>query len=91
MQQYAISLQARTLGERLTAFARFCAGEESQLPEPASEAGLQLKQQMLDSLGEQQSQSLNAYGYSWLIYQTSLQIAALEKLIRGLSLTTDNQ
>lgn len=46
---------------------------------------------MLDSLGEQQSQSLNAYGYSWLIYQTSLQIAALEKLIRGLSLTTDNQ
>ena len=91
LQQYAISLQARTLGERLTTFARFCAGEESRLPEPASEAGLQLKQQMLDSLGEQQSQSLNAYGYSWLIYQTSLQIATLEKLIRGLSLTTDNQ
>ena len=43
---------------------------------------------MLDSLAEQRSQSLNAYGYSWLIYQTSLQIATLEKLIQGLALTT---
>ena len=88
LQQYAISLQARSLGERLQAFADFCAGEQPHLPEPASDLGIQLKQQMLDSLAEQRSQSLNAYGYSWLIYQTSLQIAALEKLIRGLALTT---
>ncbi len=50
--------------------------------------GVQLKPQMPDSLAEQSRKLLHVYGYSWLIYQTSLQIATLEKLIQGLALTT---
>jgi uncharacterized membrane protein YccC len=89
-QQYAISVQARTLGERLTAFACFCAGEQPLLPEASSEQGLKLKQMMLENLEQQQSHSLNAYGYSWLIYQTSLQITLMEKLIRGLAMSRND-
>jgi hypothetical protein len=33
---------------------------------------------------------LNAYGYSWLIYQTSLQITLMEKLIRGLAMSRND-
>ncbi len=86
--QYAISMAARTQGERLQAIAAFCAGHVPALPTAEAVDGAKLKQDMLSHLSADQISSLNAYGYAWLIYQTRMEMATLEKLIRGLSVST---
>lgn len=84
-EHYELGLQARALGERLAEWAHYCAGRKKAAPAGASLAGLPFKQVLQQHLAEQPSVSLNPYGYSWLIYQTSLQIAALEKLLRAVA------
>ena len=79
---YPISLRARSLAVWLDEAGDFCAGQQGVLP--ALESIAELKQELTTQLMAQQDPALNAYGYSWLIYQCGLQLALLDKLIRNL-------
>ncbi|WP_409422170.1 FUSC family protein [Pseudaeromonas sp. ZJS20] len=83
-RHYAISLQAKQMGQQLLALAAFCAGESPFLP-PKDDGGLQrLKLQMQEELAGDAA-GFNAQGYAWLIYQMGLQISLLTSLIHRMA------
>lgn len=84
-RQYAISLQAREMGQQLLSLAAFTAGNDATLPRRDGLFLNQLRQQMQAQLQTQADGSLNAHGYAWLIYQTGLQISLLDSVIRRMA------
>lgn len=82
---YAMSLRARELGELLSAWAIHCSGHSSLMPSSSGADPVALKHFLSEHLHKNPSESLNPYGYSWLIYQTCLQVHTLDKLLRHLA------
>ena len=87
---YAMSLRARELGELLSSWAIVCSGHSASLPASTSAEPAELKHFLSMHLHQHPSESLNPYGYSWLIYQTSLQLQEIDKLLRHLACAPDS-
>lgn len=83
-RHYAISLQAKQMGQQLLALAAFCAGESPFLPPRGEDHLQQLKTQMQAELAGAAG-GFNAQGYAWLIYQMGLQISLLTTLIHRMA------